>query len=89
MLTSVRVIAYLVYPNIDYINENKLAQDHPCVIKLIRHLYLTQPSRPDVPYNFTDLSPGFVTGKREGSELEDLLLRNKVRNFATYSRDYF
>jgi len=75
----------------DYINENKLAQDHPCVIKLIRDMYLNPPSHRDVPYNLTDItpfnladmtpakiSPGYHPGKRTGSNMEAFLLKNKV-----------
>ena len=63
----------------DYINENKLAQDHPCVIKLIRQMYLKPPSPRDVPYNLTNFYPGFDPKNRDGRETEDLLLTNIVR----------
>ena len=35
---------------IDNINEFRLQQDHPCVISLIRRLFLKSPSPLDVPY---------------------------------------
>nr|CAH0103423.1 unnamed protein product [Daphnia galeata] len=49
--------------NLEYINENKLPQDHPCVIETIRRHYLKAPSPPDVPLNLVsdsdeDRSPG-------------------------------
>ena len=34
-------------------NDNKLAQDHPCVIDMIRRHFLHDPSPADVPYNMT------------------------------------
>ena len=34
----------------DYINENKLQQDHPCVIDIIRRDYLNPPASWEVPY---------------------------------------
>jgi len=37
------------------------------------------PSQPDVPYNFTELTPGFDTGERNGKDLEAILLKNKVK----------
>lgn len=72
----------------DYINDNKLAQDHPCVIKLIRHMYMNSPSPRDVPYNLTtpgitltNITPGLYPDARNGSGMEIFLLKNKVRNF--------
>ena len=51
----------------DYINANKLAQDHPCVIDIIRRHFLHSPSPSGIPYNMTssldpngDPSPGQV-----------------------------
>ncbi|XP_059352831.1 uncharacterized protein LOC132087713 [Daphnia carinata] len=37
----------------EYVNANRLQQDHPCVIKLIRSRYLYQPSLPDVSLNLS------------------------------------
>ncbi|KAI9562639.1 hypothetical protein GHT06_010093 [Daphnia sinensis] len=37
----------------EYANVNRLQQDHPCVIELIRSRYLYQPSPPDVPLNLS------------------------------------
>ncbi|EFX78419.1 hypothetical protein DAPPUDRAFT_105159 [Daphnia pulex] len=47
-----------------YLNANKLAQDHPCVIETIRRHYLNQPPSPQVPLKLDsddiskDESPG-------------------------------
>lgn len=35
----------------DYINANKLQQNHPCVIQMIRRHYLRDPPPSDTPYN--------------------------------------
>ncbi|XP_046638282.1 protein Star-like [Daphnia pulicaria] len=48
---------------LDYINANKLAQDHPCVIEIIRKHYLNEPSPPNAPLklgskDLNDRSPG-------------------------------
>lgn len=73
-------------------NERKLAQDHPCVIKLIRDMFLNSPSPRDVPYKLTDSIPVNLTsgtptslsppvyhpGKRNGSDMEAFLLKNQV-----------
>jgi hypothetical protein len=37
----------------DYANANRLQQDHPCVIELIRSQYLYRPSPPNVPLNLS------------------------------------
>jgi len=76
----IKLIHNLVFLYADYINEHKLAQDHPCVIKLIRQMYLKPPSPRDVPYNLTTLTPGYDPSTRIGIETEDLLLKNKVRS---------
>ncbi|XP_057368443.1 uncharacterized protein LOC130689518 [Daphnia carinata] len=34
---------------LDYMNGNKLPQDHPCVIETIKRHYLNKPSPPEVP----------------------------------------
>ena len=36
---------------IDFINANKLEQDHPCVLEMIRRHFLHEPSPPEIPYN--------------------------------------
>ncbi len=78
---------------VDYMNERKLAQDHPCVIKLIRDMFLNSPSPRDVPYKLTDSIPANLTsgnltslsppvnhpGKRNGSDMEAFLLKNQVK----------
>lgn len=47
-------------------NTNRLEQDHPCVIEIIRKHYLRPPPSPDVPYHLqrpdvADPSPGQTT----------------------------
>lgn len=47
----------------DYLNANKLPQDHPCVIETIKRHYLNKPSPPEVPLQLDsdddkDRSPG-------------------------------
>jgi hypothetical protein len=37
----------------DYANANRLQQDHPCVIELIRSQYLYRSSPPNVPLNLS------------------------------------
>ena len=37
---------------IEYMNANKLEQDHPCVIQVIRRHFLRPPSSLQVPYSF-------------------------------------
>jgi hypothetical protein len=54
---------FICWVILEYINENKLPQDHPCVIETIRRHYLKAPSPPDVPLNLVsdsdeDRSPG-------------------------------
>lgn len=41
----------LSFSKIEYANDNKLQQDHPCVIELIRKYFLHKPASPDVPLN--------------------------------------
>ncbi|KAK4010369.1 hypothetical protein OUZ56_019515 [Daphnia magna] len=48
---------------LDYLNANKLPQDHPCVIETIKRHYLNKPSPPEVPLQLDsdddkDRSPG-------------------------------
>lgn len=62
----------------DYANAHKLEQDHPCVIKLIRQMYLDPPSPREVPYNF---SQPFITDKYEEKVEAFKVLKNKVKNF--------
>lgn len=92
------VIHYLIHCSTDYINEQKLAQDHPCVIELIRNMYMSQPSPRHVPYNLTDIPtfnfttmtlgppgpPGYHPGIRNGSDMEAFLLKNKVSIFTVF-----
>lgn len=71
---------FLLGHRAEYINEHKLEQDHPCVIELIRRMFLSPPSPLYVPYNITDITLNNVPGpvERELKETQDYLLRNKV-----------
>ena len=58
---------FMGFRRTDYMNTNKLAQDHPCVIDIIRRHFLHSPSPSGIPYNMTssldpngDPSPGQV-----------------------------
>lgn len=55
-------------------------------------MFMNPPPPPDAPYNLTDITPfnladmtpaqiipGYRPGKRTGSEMENYLLKNKVR----------
>jgi hypothetical protein len=60
---SVAIIMSVIHRIADYINTNKLAQDHPCVIETIRRHYLNKPSPPEMPLKLAsdgneDRSPG-------------------------------
>ena len=41
----------LTFSKKEYANANKLQQDHPCVIELIRKFFLHKPASPDVALN--------------------------------------
>lgn len=56
-------------------NNRKLEQDHPCVLKLIRLKFLELPASRDVPYN---LSNPLIPGTYEGVGDVDHVLKNKV-----------
>lgn len=70
-------------------NENKLAQDHPCVIDTIRRHYLDDPSPITVPYNLTDDEnerPGYDDAESRDYQSAQSpyilrLLKNKVGSF--------
>lgn len=63
----------------EYMNTNKLAQDHPCVIDMIRRHYLEEPSPPDVPYNLTDATAADSDHSQAGQVSTVLgYLKNKV-----------
>ena len=38
---------------VEWMNADRLQQDHPCVIKTIRRRYLHPPADLDIPYNLT------------------------------------
>ena len=62
--------------NSDYINIQKLEQDHPCVIKLIRLMYLDPPSAREVPYNLTPTAD--TSGEYEAVGDAFYILKEKV-----------
>ncbi len=75
------MIGLLIFLNVlnfnsDYINAQKLEQDHPCVLKLIRLLYLDPPSPREVPYNLTMTIPD---GDYEAVGDAFHILKRKVR----------
>ncbi|EFX75269.1 hypothetical protein DAPPUDRAFT_323557 [Daphnia pulex] len=64
---------------IEYANEKKLQQDHPCLIQLIRDKYLLQPASKELPYvldhpETIDPSNGQANDIRE-------ILKNKTKGF--------
>ncbi|XP_046449258.1 protein Star-like isoform X2 [Daphnia pulex] len=64
---------------IEYANEKKLQQDHPCLIQLIRDKYLLQPASKELPYVLNhpetiDPSNGQANDIRE-------ILKNKTKGF--------
>ena len=44
------------FENVDYMNTNKLEQDHPCVIEIIRRQFLAPPAPSNVPYSFSNVT---------------------------------
>ena len=72
------VIYFFFYCFTDYINDFKLEQDHPCIIKLIRDMFMVQPASRDVPYNLTskDTALRNETVKRDNEIME--IFKNKV-----------
>ena len=77
--------------SIDYINSNQLAQDHPCVIEMIRRHYINEPSLPDVPYNLSENKDAYfifnngLVGITEPQEDILYLLKNKVTYYKLFS----
>ena len=60
-------------------NANQLAQDHPCVINIIRRHYLVPPSPVDAPYNLKNLNHTTEDLSQIGAPSKILsLLKNKV-----------
>ena len=73
----------------DYINQNKLAQDHPCVIDIIRRQFLHDPSPRDVPYNMTSSTD--PNGEPSPGQVPIILrlLKNQVNYYYIYSQINF
>ena len=62
----------------EYINSNKLAQDHPCVIDIIRRQFLYDPSPRNVSYNMTkSIKPDGDPSQEQTPTILNLL-NNKV-----------
>ena len=79
----------------DYANHNRLQQDHPCVIDLIRRHYLHEPAAPHISLNLK--FPNHTNPSQGQSQAILKLLGNMVRNtrsnqfliFKQYSRYRF
>ena len=46
---SIVTFGYIDVSKIDFMNANKLQQDHPCVIEIIRRFFLNEPPPANVP----------------------------------------
>jgi hypothetical protein len=60
----------------EYANTNRLQQDHPCVIELIRSQYLYRPSSPHIPLNLSH--PEVVDPSAAQSKVALTHLHNQV-----------
>lgn len=66
---------------LDFMNEQKLAQDHPCVIQMLRQHFIRDPSPYKVPYNLTDPVRADANPSQAAQpEIVLSLLKNKVTN---------
>ncbi|KAI9562622.1 hypothetical protein GHT06_010076 [Daphnia sinensis] len=64
---------------VEYANQNKLQQDHPCVVQLIRKNYLVQPAPQNVPYQ---LGNPLLLDPSDGQAKGILrILRNQTNGF--------
>ncbi|XP_057367395.1 uncharacterized protein LOC130688432 [Daphnia carinata] len=64
---------------IEYANQNKLQQDHPCVVQLIRKNYLVRPAPKSVPYQ---LGNPLLLDPSDGQAKGILrILRNQTNGF--------
>lgn len=60
-------------------NANKLEQDHPCVIEIIRSKFMTPPAAENEPYyQHVDIDKGNNAPKLD--TVTNYLLKNKVLN---------
>lgn len=65
-------------------NKNKLAQNHPCVIEMIRRHYLHDPSPPGVPYDLDHPKANIGIGQSTSHQVSILapyilgILKNQV-----------
>ena len=61
---------------IEYANDKKLQQDHPCVIRLIRDKYLRQPADKNLPYQL-DHPERIDSSDGQAKDVRNIL-KNKV-----------
>ncbi len=59
-------------------NSNRLAQDHPCVIDIIRRHYLNAPQPAHVPYNLTN--NGSTSDNYDPSAGQSSVILNLLKN---------
>lgn len=76
-LCRVNVIFVPLGVYIDYINKNKLQQNHPCVIRILRNYYINR----DIKNNYTDLLNELGVDNFHNSAVF-CLLRNRVRDLS-------
>lgn len=66
-----------------YVNTNRLPQDHPCVIDIIRNNYLQRPTNRSVPYKLSN--PQILDPSDGQSRAVLRLLRNQVSVCENYN----
>ncbi len=66
----------MLLPIIEYANDKKLQQDHPCVIRLIREKYLRQPADKNLPYQL-DHPERIDSSDGQAKDIRNIL-KNKV-----------
>ena len=74
------LINYWIISLSEYANSNRLEQDHPCVIELIRRHFLREPAPLDVPLNlkFPDRkNPSVAQSQAVLKLLGNLVCKNK------------
>nr|CAH0110638.1 unnamed protein product [Daphnia galeata] len=64
---------------VEYANEKKLQQDHPCVIRLIREEYLRQPASKELPYQL-DHPEKVDSSDGQAKDIRNIL-KNKTNGF--------
>ncbi|XP_057367958.1 uncharacterized protein LOC130688956 isoform X2 [Daphnia carinata] len=71
---------------VEYANKNKLQQDHPCVIRLIRRDYLRKPAPQHVPYRLEVPESADPSNGQAQAILR--ILQNKTNGFFVDCRGY-